>query len=221
MLAAQHLRQAHPVRAVQHRFRLLVRRRAALRSRSTASAGAKVPQCGLRLRPGLPVRRRRVRPRFGACTGKGTSASRAATTPTAATRTPRWSAPPRCAASGRAWTRGSPSRCTAENAAEVCPKSPSGLVGEYVCVEQNTSGDCVDSRCYLPSRRLVPGDPDLQGRHLLVTAPAGRRNGRVAPPRLALREGDVRLRGTARGTPAQARRPERERAPAGDAALAG
>ncbi|WP_236644221.1 hypothetical protein [Sorangium cellulosum] len=52
-----------------------------------------------------------------------------------------------------------PIRCTEENAAEVCPKSPSGLAGACVCVETNGSRECVDSRCYLPSRRLDPSDP--------------------------------------------------------------
>ncbi|WP_437481216.1 hypothetical protein WME75_37130 [Sorangium sp. So ce1014] len=53
-----------------------------------------------------------------------------------------------------------PIRCTAEDAADVCPKSPSGLPGACVCVEVNSSRECVDSRCYLPSRQLDPGDED-------------------------------------------------------------
>lgn len=60
-----------------------------------------------------------------------------------------------------------PVRCTLDdpatplnenNAEDVCPKSPGGLAGECVCVETNSGGDCVDSRCYLPSRLLDPRD---------------------------------------------------------------
>ncbi|WP_437904464.1 hypothetical protein WME95_39305 [Sorangium sp. So ce327] len=99
-------------------------------------------------------------PRFGACTGKGNFCEPCRNDMDCGDADSTMECTTTLRGERACLDAALPIRCTAENAAEVCPKSPSGLVGACVCVEQSSSGDCVDSRCYLPSRQLDRGDPD-------------------------------------------------------------
>lgn len=108
-------------------------------------------------------------PRFGACVGKGnfcepcrndTDCGGAGTTMGCAT-TLRGQRACLDAALPIQCTPDDPGTLLNEdNSEDVCPKSPSGLYGSCACVERDASGGCVEGRCYLPSRRLDPSDPD-------------------------------------------------------------